>query len=250
MEDLTQQSERRVTMSPGGGILIAFGIFLTYSGVQAVIAMVYGFWPQIKSGGLNDDFEANIEQIAYNGDAIGIAGIASGLFGIALILFLTKRWKGNDFKLQLGLHTPAIRSILIWLAAVVVLVLGLEFIGQQFDLFQSDFMERIWNNTTHYSWLFVAVCIMAPVFEELLFRGILLDALNRTPLGMHGAALLSSVLFAVVHLQYDWSIMVAIVFLGLVLAYSRFYSRSLYVPIILHFFNNTLTFVLISFDLG
>jgi len=250
MEELTQPSEQKVTMSPASGILIAFGIFCIYSGVQAVIAVVYGLWPQIQSGEMGDDFNSKIENIAYNGDAIGVAGTLSGGFGIALLLLIVIKWKANNFKLQLGLFTPNIKSILIWLVAVVVLGMGLEFVGQQFDLFQSDFMEQIWNNTTHYSWLFVAVALIAPVFEELLFRGLLLDSLDRIGLRMHGAAIVSSVLFAVVHLQYDWSIMIAITLLGMVLAYSRYYSRSLYVPIILHFVNNTLTFILTAYGLN
>ena len=111
-------------------------------------------------------------------------------------------------------------------------------------------MKSVWNNTTNFTWLFIAVCLMAPIFEELLFRGLLLDALDRTGMGIHAAAFVSSIAFAVVHLQYEWSIMMAIVLLGMVLAYSRTYSRSLYVPIILHFVNNTLTFAFTFYELG
>lgn len=243
------RAENGITMSPASGILIAIGLFMVYSGVQAMVAALYAFWPEIQ-GGQVDDLALRSADIAFNGDALGIAGIVSGIFGISMIFLLTVMRKGNDYKQQLGLRKPGIKPTLFWLAVVVSLGVVLELVGQQFGIFQSDFMEKIWNNTTHFSWLFIAVCVMAPIFEELLFRGLFLDALCRTNVGTHGAVLISSMLFAVVHLQYDWTVLIAIVVLGMVLGYSRIYSRSLFIPLILHLLNNTFAFLLSHHQFG
>ena len=42
-----------------------------------------------------------------------------------------------------------------------------------------------------------------PVFEELFFRGFLLEGFRRTFLGTTGAVVLTSLLWAVIHTQYD-----------------------------------------------
>ena len=48
--------------------------------------------------------------------------------------------------------------------------------------------------------LLIAVVVVAPLFEELLYRERLFDAIASTPLGAGGATLLTSALFAVSHL--------------------------------------------------
>jgi membrane protease YdiL (CAAX protease family) len=67
--------------------------------------------------------------------------------------------------------------------------------------------------------LLVAVVAVAPVFEELLYRERILDAIAATPLGTAGAALVSSALFALPHLA-PWQVLGSFV-VGLVLALVR-----------------------------
>ena len=67
--------------------------------------------------------------------------------------------------------------------------------------------------------LLVAVVVAAPVFEELLYRERLLDAIAATPLRMGGAVLLTSALFALTHLS-PWQ-MLGSFLVGVVLALIR-----------------------------
>jgi membrane protease YdiL (CAAX protease family) len=80
--------------------------------------------------------------------------------------------------------------------------------------------------------LLVAVLVMAPLFEELLYRERLLDAIAVTPLGGGGAALLSSALFALTHLT-PWP-MLGSFLVGMALALARRISRSIAACIGLH----------------
>ena len=80
--------------------------------------------------------------------------------------------------------------------------------------------------------LLVAVLVMAPLFEELLYRERLLDAIAATPLGGGGAALLTSALFALTHLA-PWP-MLGSFLVGLVLALTRLVSRNIAACIGLH----------------
>jgi membrane protease YdiL (CAAX protease family) len=82
----------------------------------------------------------------------------------------------------------------------------------------------------------VGTTILAPVAEELVFRGMLLQSLVKTRLGFWGAALLTSLPFAAIHIQMYGGILesAGIVFTGLVLALALRQTGSLWASIVLH----------------
>ena len=86
-------------------------------------------------------------------------------------------------------------------------------------------------------WTLLAVVVLAPVAEELLFRGMLTEMLRRHA-GAVVAALLSSAIFALMHLQP--AVMIEAFLAGLVLCYIYFLTRSIYACILLHVFNNAI----------
>ena len=85
----------------------------------------------------------------------------------------------------------------------------------------------------------LVVCV-APFVEELVFRGVLLSGLaSRMPIGW--AMLVSAVVFGCVHLpdfRFAWYPVPALVILGLVSAWLRVRTRSLWPSITLHATNN------------
>ncbi len=90
--------------------------------------------------------------------------------------------------------------------------------------------------------LFIMIVLIAPIVEELFFRGIALPSIMRF-MGPWPAVLLSSVWFAASHFQ-------AVQFAGLLavalaLAVCRVYSKSLLPPIALHMAFNGITFGLL-----
>ncbi len=82
----------------------------------------------------------------------------------------------------------------------------------------------------------VPVAVLAPLSEELLFRGILLPWLSRW-MPAWGAVAVSGVLFGALHFHYGLFLLVT-VFYGLVLGWARVSSRSLRAPILLHMLIN------------
>lgn len=83
----------------------------------------------------------------------------------------------------------------------------------------------------------LAVVIVAPVAEELLFRGMLTEMLRRHT-GFVAAALCSSAVFALMHLQP--AVMVEAFLAGMILCYIYILTRSIYACILLHMFNNAI----------
>ena len=85
--------------------------------------------------------------------------------------------------------------------------------------------------------LFIAGAVIAPLVEELFFRGFVFAGL-RTRYGWQRAALISALLFALIHLQP--TAFLPIFLLGLIFAVLYQYSGSLWPAILMHFATNTL----------
>ncbi|MDE6139801.1 MAG: CPBP family intramembrane metalloprotease [Alistipes sp.] len=86
-------------------------------------------------------------------------------------------------------------------------------------------------------WTLLSVVIVAPVAEELLFRGLLLEMFRRH-MGTVAAVVLSSVVFALMHMQP--AVMIDAFLAALVLCYIYLLTRSIYACILLHIFNNAI----------
>ena len=96
-------------------------------------------------------------------------------------------------------------------------------------------------------WLLVSAVMLAPMFEEVIFRGYTAGILRRLYGGM-AAWLASSLIFGLVHLIP--SVVLSATFSGLVLGYYYLRYRSLMMVIILHAMNNITACFLRSIDLG
>jgi membrane protease YdiL (CAAX protease family) len=92
--------------------------------------------------------------------------------------------------------------------------------------------------------VFMSVVVVAPIVEEILFRGLIYGALEKR-FRVSGALVVSSILFALVHLQVVYFI--PIFCLGLVLGWARWKANSLGLPIVLHILNNGLALILLKF---
>lgn len=89
---------------------------------------------------------------------------------------------------------------------------------------------------------FVALVIIAPVVEELLFRGYLFSKL-REKASFWLSTLLTSVLFGFVHLQ--WNVGLDVFALSLVLCYLREKTGAVWAGIGLHMIKNGIAFLLL-----
>jgi uncharacterized protein len=82
--------------------------------------------------------------------------------------------------------------------------------------------------------------VVAPLAEEVFFRGFLYQAF-RNSFGVLPGALLSALIFGAIHLEFFKLVQLAI--LGVILALLFEKTRSLWSPIILHAVNNTLAYI-------
>lgn len=80
-----------------------------------------------------------------------------------------------------------------------------------------------------------SVAILAPIKEEFLYRGIIFNGLaKRYPYGI--AIIISSFFFGIAHLNIPQGINAF--FIGIVISYIYYHTKSFYLCIFMHFFNN------------
>ena len=91
----------------------------------------------------------------------------------------------------------------------------------------------------------VLLIVVAPVAEEIFFRGFLYQAF-RNSFGIWPGAILSGLVFGAIHLELFKLVQLAI--LGVILALLFERTQSLWPPIMLHAINNTLAFIYLMTD--
>jgi membrane protease YdiL (CAAX protease family) len=94
--------------------------------------------------------------------------------------------------------------------------------------------------------LWLSVVIVAPVTEELLFRGFLHRGWAASRFGILGTIILTSALWAAMHLQYNGFGILCIFAMGLLLGWMRHRSASTTLTITLHALNNVIALVLVA----
>ena len=164
------------------------------------------------------------------------------------ILRLARR-KKHPFGLPLRWPQVAVQATLRWLAILPILwftsglwQLALKALGQSTDL---QLSIRLLLETTgllpRITFLAFAV-FLAPIVEEVLFRGILLPLLARR-IGPVPATVLSSIGFAAIHADLGSFAPLTLLAIALSLAYAR--TRSLRVPIAMHMLFNAANLLLL-----
>ena len=194
-----------------------------------------------------DAFVARWVELSSNGDAIAHVSLWSGLIGLALVLFLSWRWKGKRTRTFLALNPAPWREFVKWTVVFVALFAVLEVIEQFFPDPENAFMTKVLSSSTNTALLLLGVGVMPALFEEFLLRGLLYGSLRHL-LDHHVTIALVAGLFTLLHPQYEWYIQLLVVLpMGIVLGYARANSGSIWVPVLLHMLNNCASILLPQF---
>ncbi len=143
---------------------------------------------------------------------------------------------GKDFKVA-AMNLVAILPIVEGLV-IFVSFLGRLIAGDDFQMQQNEGLTTI---ITHPQLsvrvtVFVFAAVIAPVFEEILFRGLFQSMLRSVVSRAWLAVVLTSVFFAMLHPWMHWPALFA---LSMCLGYAYEKSGSLYRPIFIHMLFNT-----------
>ena len=99
-----------------------------------------------------------------------------------------------------------------------------------------EYLEEYLLNTS-YIFIFISTCIIAPIFEEILYRGVLLNGLLKK-YNYKKAIIYSALIFGIAHMNLPQG--VNAFFLGVIIGLAYYYTRSIYICMVMHFVNNFL----------
>jgi len=182
--------------------------------------------------------ETLIRQHAFNGDAISMGQIPAAVIGMMLVVFFASLRKPLTVVEYLELYKPRLKSLFFYIGLMILAMIAMQAVNVWLDRETPEFMTEVYSSTTNLPLLWIAVGVAAPFFEEFLFRGFLLDGLKNSWIGTAGAVILTSVSWAIIHMQYGWFEIATIFLLGVLFAISKLKTSSLYVPIALHMIMN------------
>jgi membrane protease YdiL (CAAX protease family) len=112
------------------------------------------------------------------------------------------------------------------------------------DFFKQMFETMVGNKGV---FSFITIVIAAPIFEELIFRGVILDGLLKK-YSPKKAILYSAFLFGFIHLN-PWQF-IAGMLLGMLAGWVYYKTNNLLLCILIHFVNNCISFVMSIFVVG
>lgn len=138
-------------------------------------------------------------------------------------------WRPLDTRHLVPLALVLIGSLTVF-SELYVVIQRLVPVPESFERALSELLE-ISGPVDAVATIGVAV-ILAPVLEEALFRGVILQGLARR-YGPRSATVWTAVFFALFHLYNPWQILPTF-FLGIVLAWLVLTTRSLIAPIVVH----------------
>jgi len=204
---------------------------------QTLGAIAYLAW----AGGLNSGLPIPTENLESNGAMLS----AAFLFSTPLVLAyfaLAVRLARVPFGEYMALHWPRWRDILIGIGALIAVLvvagIGATLSGQEMPDFMTDTF-RTARDAGMLPLFFFSFAVLAPVQEELFFRGFLYRGLS-TSIGPWVTIVLTSIVWSLVHLQYDWFFIGEIFVLGVVFGWLRMKSGSTILTMLLHGGMNTL----------
>ena len=220
------------------GVLL-FGVWQAVLTVGLIIALVVN--GLIGRGSQFNDILIAAENLSMDGDVVGALAFSTIFFVCPLcwlIGHLRKGWTGWEY---LGQAKVKWWQWPLWGAVTLACTFTFSLLAPSLGIEGPDPSMMQMGSTTQFPiLLYLGVGIGAPLIEEFMFRGILFRGWRESRLGLWGTLLLTSLLWAVPHVQYP-AVTIAYIFtLGIVLGIAREKTGNLWIPIWMHALNNGL----------
>jgi membrane protease YdiL (CAAX protease family) len=187
-------------------------------------------------------FDADFSESMKDALHVSLSTIATNVILIALLVAAVwlARAKAKDY---LAMTWPSRPEVAIGLVSLVILLPLLDalayIVGQPIiPAFVIDVYKSAQSQGS-LPLLWLAIVIAAPVAEEIIFRGFIFrgwvrPTAQRPMLGI----LVITLLFTVIHIQYNWFGLLQVFMIGLLLTWTRWRSGSTLLPMAMHVIAN------------
>jgi len=168
-----------------------------------------------------------------------IAACVSAVICVGLIILFARIRKGVSIAEYLGLKRITVKQVLAVLGIMAGFIVLSDGLGLLLDRPASnEFVVNIYSTSVWPALLWISLIIFVPIYEEAFFRGFLFEGFRQSRLGAIGAVGLTSLVWAALHIQYDFFSIATIFVLGILLGIVRIKTGSLWSTLIMHAFTN------------
>jgi uncharacterized protein len=226
----------------------SFGVAATLG--FALVALLFG--EAVGRGAAFAVLSPVSSSIGYDAIAVAVSLLAGTPVQV-VTLVLAARMTGEDLFAYFGLNLPRRRDVAIAAGALALLILAgdvltLAFGGELVPAFQTELHRSALEEGVLLP-LWIAMIVVGPVGEEILFRGFLFRGFIHEPQNALPGILAISLIWALLH-QYDWLGTIILFALGVFLGFVRLVSGSTTLVIVLHMLWNLESVIETLFALG
>jgi len=210
------------------GATLALGVFALLAG-QIVALVALTFWYGQSLG--------HLPNFSGDGEAITLIVAVSTPVEVVLLALFAHR-AGASAAAYLGLIWPRRSEVVFGVAATVAMIVAGNLVSWLLKRsvvtpFQLDIYSTA-RAGGWLLWLWLAIVVLTPIGEEVLFRGFLFRGWLRAPRDAWPVIIVTSLLWALIHVQYDWYVIAQIFIFGLLLGWMRWATGSVILTILLH----------------
>jgi membrane protease YdiL (CAAX protease family) len=224
----------------GAWVTIGFLLLIiaVVMGVQTVIVLAWVF------AEITRDPSARVETLAeglqFDGDLLAVTTLVGGAAAVGLVALLV-RSRNAALRDYLALEPVRPKTAVLWMLGTLAFLASYDIVSEALDRpTVPDFMIRAYGSAGLLPLLWIAVAVVAPVWEEIVFRGFGFRGLRASRLGLAAAVGVPTLLWACLHLQYDLFDIAYVFCLGVVFGLARERTGTVTMPIVLHVLTNAL----------
>ena len=239
-QDASQSAEkpRRKSFPAVGDILVIMVLFFVTQTLTAVLMSLCGLHlPEISDLQV-EDIESYMRAQILRGEGMAVLyPVSMAVSLLSIYLYIRCRGGRRSFAgfSAAGFNPNIILAGTIWIVAAQII---LEPLMAMLPSMENAGVGRGF-------WACVTAVVLAPVFEEILCRGLVLETV-RSRWGNAVAVLISALFFGLVHVEPSTALAGFVV--GGIFGTIYIRTHSLFSTIILHSINNAFAFALICFD--
>jgi uncharacterized protein len=208
---------------------LAIGAIYLIVGVLVVLPFMVGAISQAADA---DSLLRNIMDKAGLIAAISTILTAGICIGLIVILIRVRKASITEY---LGLRGISWKTVLVLIAVSAGLLL---LTGAVSELLKKPTITRdelrLYETSVWPPLLWAALVVFAPVLEETVFRGFLFEGFRHSRMGTGLTVIVMAMVWAAMHVQYNFYYIVIIFFVGIALGLARARTGSLWSPILIH----------------
>jgi uncharacterized protein len=176
-------------------------------------------------------------RVDSDGTAVAIYTLISNPIEI-VTLVLAIQLLGSNVREYLGIDIPHWRDVAIAVAGLAATIAAADAVTfalgkDMVPAFQIE-LHRTARAQGSLPWLWLAIIVAAPVGEELLFRGFLFRGFVHEPRDAVPGILIISLIWSMLHVQYDWFGTSQVFVIGLLFGFVRWRTGSTTLAILMH----------------